>query len=147
MRRPLIFGLVFGLAAFGSLSPSAHGQTVDMRFEVLAATEKTLIDRLAADFYEEQLRQSQASAIETHTSELYVRATPAERARFREERRAAFEDMPEAERKVLRDVKRPTYRNLTESQKAPFRSIALDNLDAAGVLDREALADALKNDI
>jgi len=147
VRRPLLFGVFFGLAAFGSLSPSAHGQTIDMRWEVLAADEKALIDRLAADFYEESLRQSQAAAIESHTSELYQRATPVERARFREERRAAWEEMAPTERQKLRDAKRPTYRNLTEAQKAPFRAIALDNLGAAGVLDQEALADALKNDI
>lgn len=147
MRRPLTFGLFFGLAAFGSLSPNAHSETIDMRWEVLAESEKAIIDRLAADFYEDSLRQSQASAIESHTSDLYVRATPVERARYRDERRAAWEQMSDADRQILRNAKRPTYRNLTEAQKQPFRTIALDNLGAAGILDREALADALKNDI
>ncbi|MGE0410148.1 MAG: DUF3106 domain-containing protein, partial [Amphiplicatus sp.] len=119
----------------------------DMRFEVLAEDERALIDRLAADFYEETLRQSQANAIESHTSEIYAQAAPAERARFRAERRAAWKRMTPAQRAALADTKHPAYRNLTEQQKAPFRSIALDELGAAGALDREALAHALRNDI
>lgn len=147
MSRPLTFGVIVGMAAFATLSPEAHAQTADMRFEVLAADEKALVDLLAADFYQDSLRQSQASAIERHTSEIYQSATPAARAAFRDERRASWQGMPESDRAALRDAKRPAFRNLTEAQKAPFRSIALDKLGAAGALDPAALSDALKNDI
>lgn len=118
-----------------------------MRFEVLAADEKALIDLLAADFYEDSLRQSQSGAIEKRTSEIYQSATPAERSAFRDERRANWEDMTQSDRVSLRDAKYPTFKNLTETQKLPFRSIALDKLGAAGALDETALSDALKNDI
>lgn len=135
------------MATFASLSPEAHAQVIDMRFEVLAADEKALIDLLAADFYEDSLRQSQASAIEKHTSEIYQGATPAERAAFRDERRANWQGLSDEDRAALRDAKRPSFKNLTNAQKAPFRSIALDKLGAAGALDPAALSEALKNDI
>jgi hypothetical protein len=118
-----------------------------MRFEVLAADEKAIVDLLAADFYEESLRLSQARAIEARTGELYQRATPADRAAFRETRRASWNEMSENARAALRDQKRPAFANLTDEQKAPFRTIALDKLGDAGALDEEALTSALAQDI
>lgn len=136
------------MTLFLSLAPPADAQTgVDMRWEVLSKSERAIIDRLAAQFYEESLRYAQSSQIEAHTSELYVHATPAERARFREQRRSSWNEMNESQRHALRGVKRPTFRNLTESQKAPFRRYAIDQLDAAGAIDESAMAAALRNDI
>jgi len=145
VRRPLTFGVVFGLAMFASLGPRA--QPADLRWEIMASDEKLIVDRLAADFYEESLRQTQVDAIESHTSEIYAGETPMGRARFRAERRAEWEAMNEAERASLHGMKRPLFRNLTQEQKAPFRRHALDRLRGAGALDRSALADALRNDI
>lgn len=145
MRRPVTFGVVFGLVMFASFAPRA--QTADLRWEVMASDEQRIVDRLAADFYEESLRQTQVDAIERHTSEIYAGETPAGRARFRADRRAEWEAMNEAERASLHGAKHPLFRNLTEAQKAPFRRHALDRLRGAGALDREALTAALQNDI
>ena len=145
MRKPLIFGLAFGFAAFASLSPRAESH--DLRWEVLAEDERAIIDRLAADFYEDALRRSQTAVIEDRTSELYTKASPVERARFRMERRNEWRSMTDAQREALKNAKRPSYRNLTEEQKAPFRRIAFDKLGAAGAIDPDALASAFKNDI
>lgn len=145
VRRPLIFGIIFGLALFGSSAPRA--QQTDLRWEVMADGEKAIVDRLAADFYEQSLRQSQADAIERHTAEIYAEASPGERARFRARRRAQWEAMDEAERASLHSVERPLFRNLTEEQKTPFRQYALDRLSGVGAIDRDALATALRNDI
>jgi hypothetical protein len=134
--------IVLSLAA-----PPAGAQASDIRFEMLAADEKAIVDRLAARFYEDGLRKAQAYAIEARTSARYVGATPAERARFRDERRTRWAQMTEAERQALRSVVRPSFSNLTEEQKAPFRTIALDRLEAQGAIDHEALADALRKDI
>lgn len=126
-----------------SIAPRAQ----DMRWEVLGPEERTFIDRLAADFYEDSLRSSQAQAIEARTSEIYANAAPADRAHFRQQRRKDWREMTPSQREALRGAKRPAYRNLAEEQKAPFRSIALDKLGAAGALDAEALAAALSKDI
>lgn len=139
--------MALGLASLSTFAPEARAQIIDMRWEALAPDEKAIIDLLAADFYEKSLRQSQAIAIEAHTSELYAAATPAERAHFRAERRASWEEMTAQERSALHDVKRPSYKNLADEQKAPFRSIALNKLKAAGAIDEDALAEALRNDI
>ena len=143
--KPLTFGLAFGLAMFASIGPRA--QTADLRWEVLADDEKQIIDRVAADFYEESLRQSQAEAIESHTSEIYASGSDEQRDEFRNERRSEWQAMTPVERASLREAKRPLFRNLTEEQKAPFRRHALDRLGGVGALDADAIADALKNDI
>lgn len=144
----MLFGVALGATLFLSLSPPAGAQhAVDMRWEVLSPGERTLIDRLAAQFYEESLRYAQSSQIEAKTGELYAGATAAERARFRAERRDAWNDMSEVQRRALRGVKRPAFRNLTETQKAPFRRHAIDQLAGAGAIDTEALAAALRKDI
>lgn len=145
MPKSLTFGFILGLVLFNAAGPRA--QMADLRWEVLAEDEKSLIDRIAADFYEESLRRAQAEAIESHTAQLYARAEPASRASFIEERRAAWEAMNEDQRASLHGAKRPLYRNLTEEQKAPFRRHALDQLGGAGALDSAALAEALRNDI
>lgn len=143
MRRPLTFILFFTLGMFASIAPRAQ----DMRWEVLDPDERAFIDRLAADFYEDSLRRSQAQAIEARTSRIYAGAAPVDRARFRDLRREGWREMTPSQRRALRGVKRPAYRNLAEEQKTPFRSIALDKLGAAGALDAEALSAALSKDI
>jgi hypothetical protein len=55
--------------------------------------------------------------------------------------------MNEAERESLRNVETPSFNNLTEEQKSPFRTIALDKLEAEGALDGDALTVALSRDI
>lgn len=119
----------------------------DLRWEVMAGDEKAIIDRLAADFFEESLRGAQASAIERRTAEIYAKSPPAERSRFRAERRAEWEAMDPAARASLHDAKRPLFRNLTEEQKAPFRRHALDQLRNAGAIDQNALTEALSKEI
>lgn len=51
-----------------------------------------------------------------------------ERFEFREDRREIWQNMQDDEREALRNVKLPTYSNLSDSQKAPFRQIAIDRL-------------------
>lgn len=120
---------------------------VDLRWEVMASGDRLIVDRLAAEFYEESLRQAQADAIERRTAEIYAEASPPERARFRAERREEWRAMDESLRASLRNVARPSFHNLTEEQKAPFRQHALDRLRGAGALDQSALREALRKDI
>lgn len=145
MRKSFIFGVIIGLAL--AAAPGSRAQTPDLRWAVMASDEKVIVDRLAADFFEESLRRTQAAAIERHTAAIYANASASERARFRAARRAKWRAMSEAERASLRMAHRPLFRNLMEEQKAPFRRYALDRLRGAGALDRSALVDALRNDI
>lgn len=134
-------------AAFLFAAPLAHAQIEDVRWEVLAPDERQIVDLLAADFYEDSLRLAQSRAIEAHTAELYVEANAEGRAKFRAAREAAWRAMTPQERKSLRDADRPAYANLTDDQKAPFRKIALDKLDASGAIDKKALVLALRHEI
>lgn len=134
-------------AAFLFAAPLAHAQIEDVRWEVLAPDERQIVDLLAADFYEDSLRLAQSRAIEAHTAEIYVEANAEDRARFRSARLAAWRALTSGQRKALRDAERPVYANLTDEQKAPFRKIALDKLDAAGAIDNKALALALRREI
>lgn len=146
-RRPLTFGLVFGFALFGSLGPGAHAQDPALVWDILSADERAIVDRLAADFYQESLRRTQADAIEETTSRLYAEAGKAERARFLDERRRQWDALSQTERERIRGVKQPEYRNLTESQKTPFREHAINRLGGAGAIDEDRLAEAFRRDI
>lgn len=154
LRKVLTFGVFFGLGLFASIDIRAQEAVApqsaafaDMRWEALSDDERTIVDRLAADFYEDSLRYSQASAIEAHTAELYSSLPEKDRSAFREERQAQWNAMSEAERRSFRGVERPRFDNLAEAQKMPFRKYALDRLDAAGAIDKDALLDALRDDI
>ncbi|MBY0422481.1 MAG: hypothetical protein K2Q06_09265 [Parvularculaceae bacterium] len=136
--------------AFAVAAPSvalADSSWRDPRWEALSPTERIIIDRVAAEFYEEQLRAAQTSAIEATTPQIYRSASASERARFRDERRYDYRTMSPRERDALRGVTRPSFRNLAESQKAPFRAYAIDQLTAAGAVDERALQRAMPNEI
>jgi hypothetical protein len=135
-----------GLVGFIQPFP-ASSQIVDMRYEVLAPDEKAIVDRMAAEFFEDELRPSQSYAIERKTAELYVGAAPAERARILQERRRAWDEMSGEQREALKHAARPSFSNLAEEQKTPYRSIALDRLEAEGAIDADALLAALKGDV
>ena len=141
----LVVAVAAGLLAFSGLG--AHAQEADLRFEALAPDERAIIDRLAADFYENELRYAQSSLIEQRTAQLYAQGSPDRRAAFRASRRDAWRELSEAERARLRDAKRPEFHNLTDAQKAPFRRHALDQLGAGGALDPDALRAAFANDV
>lgn len=145
--KTFLSGLAFGAALFLSLAPAEAETPPHIRWEALGPSERAFVDRIAADFYEQSLRLAQSSAIESRTSELYSGASPADRARFRAERREAWQGMNGAQRDALRNVKRPSFRNLTEAQKWPFRAHALVQLGAAGAIDDDAVAARLGRDI
>ncbi len=154
LRRPLVFGVFFGVATFCSFDLGAQELIepqntvyVDMRWQALSDDEKAIVDRLATDFYEESLRYSQASAIEAHTTKIYTVGSPEVRDRFRRERRLKWLSMTGAQRQTFRNSKRPRFTHLEEGQKHPFRQFALDRLDAAGAVDQEALNDAINSSI
>lgn len=132
-----------------AVSPAAVAQPgwYDPRWEALSPSERVIIDRVAADFYEDSLRSAQSANIEATTSRLYQGSPPSERDRFREQRRADWRAMAPAERDALRGVTRPAFRNLAETQKAPFRSYAIDQLTAAGAVDQNALYQAMPNEV
>lgn len=148
VRRPGLFSLVFLAALFLSAGPRAQGMFAqDVRYDVLAGDERAIIDRIAADFYEQDLRRAQSDAIEAATVAAYVAGSSEERARFREDRRAQWRSMTDEARQSLRAAANPRYDNLTEAQKAPFRRHALNRLAAAGAIDEGALHEALRGDI
>lgn len=155
MRRPATFGAAFLGTLFLSVSPRAEaGEPAgasplaqDVRFEVLAPEEKAIIDRIAADFFEKDLRPAQSRAIEEATSARYLRASPDEKAAIRAERRAEWRAMSEARKAPLARAATPRYDNLSTDQKAPFRRHAINRLGAARAIDEIALAEALAGDI
>jgi hypothetical protein len=156
VRRPATFGAAFLAALFLTVSPRAEPlgphdgaapRAQDVRFEVLAPEEKAIIDRIAADFFEKDLRPAQTRAIEDATAARYRRASSKERAAIRAERRAAWRAMPEARRAALMNAAEPRYDNLSPDQRAPFRRHAINRLSGAGAIDADALADALDDDI
>jgi len=87
-----------------------------------------MVDRMAASFYESDLRLAQSRQIEASTSSIYTAKSEKERSEFRDARRAEWRSMRPEERAALRNVKLPAYSNLTDAQKAPFRRIAIDRL-------------------
>jgi hypothetical protein len=148
LRRPGLFSFAFLAATLLSVSPRAQEAGVqDVRYVVLGDDDKHVIDRIAADFYEHDLRPSQNGQIEAATAAAYIALSPEERVRFREERRALWRDMPAGTQMALRDCKKPRYGNLTEAQKAPFRRHALNRLSASGFIDDAAIEDMLRGDI
>ena len=148
MRRPGLFSFIFLAATLLSVSPRAQSVTAqDVRYEVLATGERAIIDRIAADFYEKDLRQTQSEAIEDATTAAYLAGSNEDRAAFRDERRSEWREMTDGARAALRSAKHPTYSNLTDEQKAPFRRHAIDRLSAAGAIDENVLAEALLGDI
>ena len=154
LRRPLTFGVFFGLATFlsvnvevGAQEPASLVAVDDLHWNVLADDEKQIIERMAAAFYEETLRHAQSSAIEAQTASIYASGDEEARARFVKDRRTRWRQMNEAERQALRNAKTPQYGNLTEGQKAPFRRHALDQLGAKGAINEDALATALRSEI
>ena len=78
------------------------------------------------------MRQSQSQRVQAETAVIYQNMGEAERAAFREKRRAVWQAMSEAEKMSLRDAKTPRYLNLTEDQKRPFRDIAQSQLTGGG---------------
>lgn len=79
---------------------------------------------MAADFYENALRQAQSRNIEAATAEIYCSLDAGRRAVCREEQRRRWREMDEPARRSLHSVKSPRYESLTEDQKAPFRRAA-----------------------
>ena len=154
LRKPLTFGLFFGLASFLSVHVDADAQQqpesaipTDLRWHVLAENEKAIIDRMAADFYENTLRDAQANAIEDETASIYASGDRRERAKFLAERRDQWRKMSDGQRNALRGAKTPQYENLAEEQKRPFRSHAMDLLDSKGAINESALTSALKSEV
>jgi len=152
LRRPFLFGAIFGLTLFSSLragagEPLRPTSTPNLSWHVLASDEKAVVDRLAADFFSQSLRLSQSRKIEALTAEIYLSQSDQGRARFREERRRLWRAMPENQRRALRSVKRPQYFNLSEAQKRPFRKRAFETLNASGAVNTKALTAALRKEI
>jgi hypothetical protein len=143
-----MFAASFTAALFLTVSPRAEPMAAqDIRYALLSVEERILIDRIAADFFENDLRAVQAEAIENLTAEMYRRAGPVERAAFRDARRAQWRAVNPKIRTTLSQATRPRYDNLTEAQKEPFRRHALNRLEAVGAIDPVALAAALADGI
>jgi len=154
LRRPLLFGVIFGLTTFLSININAQtgdsagmAPGADLRWNVLAEDEQAIVDRLAANFYEATLRHAQSSAIEDRTAAIYAAGDARARAKFAKQRRAQWRTMSDAQRLALRNVKTPNFDNLAEQQKLPFRRHALDTLDAKGAINEGALAAALRSEV
>ncbi len=133
MRKNTLFGLVLGVALCGSSASigqdsSQFQHNGPLQWETLSQNEQLLVDRMAADFYESDLRLTQSRQIEASTAATYSSMSEKERFEFREDRREIWQNMQDDEREALRNVKLPTYSNLSDSQKAPFRQIAIDRL-------------------
>lgn len=136
MRKSLFFGAL-ALALGGALSAPAAAQralapenaAIDRSgLPTLEAGEMRLADRLAADFFENDLRLSQSRRIEAETVNEYLSLSLDARETFRDERRRFLRSLSHEQRLALRNVKTPAYNNLSEDQKERFRRDALSRL-------------------
>ncbi len=155
MRSVFLFSVVSSLAMFSSahaqifetqvsetqvsetqvsetLAPAGQTVVAPMAISRQAINQEALVDRMAADFYENALRHSQALRVQKATAQTYLAMGEEDRAQFREQRRAAWRMMSQGQRQSLRNTKTPRYLLLSEEQKQPFRDIALDRLTASG---------------
>lgn len=135
LRRPLLFAGIFCFALCGSLQVRAgEAAGEDQIGEVIISAslpgEIALVDRLAAEFFENELRRAQTSNIEAETAAIYRSLGPAARTNFREERRNRWITLNAAARHDLRNAKVPQFENLAEEQKRPFRQTAIRKLGA-----------------
>ena len=136
MRRFFLAGFVASLAFAISTNAEAQSglETVAAEadgWSVLQEDQKEFADRMAASFFEDDLRLSQSRRIEAGTAEIYRALPPEKRSKFREERRREWRRLKEEQRRALRGVKRPAYENLAEAQKTPFREAAMKRLGAS----------------
>lgn len=140
MRKSLFFGAL-ALALGGVLSATLSTPATAQRalapenaaldrsgLPTLEAGEMRLADRLAADFFENDLRLSQSRRIEAETANQYLSLSPENREAFREERRRFLRSLSHEQRLALRNVKTPAYNNLSEGQKERFRRDAMSRL-------------------
>ena len=152
MRRYFLAGFVAGLAVTMSTNAEAQSglETVAAETEswsVLQEDQKKFADRMAASFFEDDLRLSQSRRIEAGTAEIYRALSSEERSEFREARRSEWRRFSEEQRRALRGVKRPVYENLAETQKDPFREAAMKRLGATASPAPAALNGADSQDI
>ena len=109
--------------------------------------EMVMIDRLAAEFYENSLRRAQTLRIEQNTADTYRTLSQSERQEFRSQRRRVWQTLNASQKQALRNVKTPMFLNLTETQKRPFRATALRELTAGSTSSASAPSSAGQNDI
>ena len=136
MRKHLFFGAMAAAAltapAIAQEARAPENASIERRgLPTLEAGEMRLADRLAADFFEKDLRLSQSRRIEAETANSYRSLSPREQEDFREERRRFLRSLSHEQRLALRNVKRPAYNNLSEDQKERFRRAALSALAPA----------------
>ncbi len=148
LRKSLLSGFAFGFTMFSTFGwngavPDSIAQTYGAPQQVsqtqsiwysMGHSDRVIVDRLAADFYERSLRYSQTQTIENNTARAYAGATAPNRANFRAERRQQWHQMNGNQQQAMRNVKRPVFAHLSELQKWPFRDHALHQLGAAGAI-------------
>ena len=137
-----VFGTVFLMSAMPTVaaqdgpgmmvqSPQASVMSSPMvtaRWSVLNQDQRKMVDLLAADFFNRSLTASQRGVIAGATADAYAKATPQEQRVFRQQRRAAWQKLTPVDKALGQAMPRPTYRSLTDSQKSPFRNIAIQEL-------------------
>lgn len=100
----------------------------------MGSTDRIIVDRLAADFYERSLRYAQSQAIESRTAQLYANSDPRSREAYLSQRRNQYQQLNRQQQDALRGVKSPQFIHLSEQQKWPFRQHALNQLGAVGAI-------------
>lgn len=148
MRSSILFSIASSLILVSAASAAAAAETAPGPTEAafdraFSADELTLIDLLAADFYENALRLSQSRRIQMTTAVYYRELSPGEKASFRHERRDFWRALNETQKRAFRDTSAPLYIELTDEQKRPFRRIILEQL--SGPAHQEAAPDEAIN--
>lgn len=132
LRKSLFLGLVIGFASVFSLTQSAEAQTarvanalpvakVDQIWPVLDQQQRTMVDLLAADFFQNDLAEEQRLRIIASRAEAYRRASPEMRDQMRREGRRDWDHKGS-------DAAGMTFDRLSDRQKAPFRRQAIEEL-------------------
>ncbi len=137
LRKPLLLGIIIGVGlSLGPVQASDDGRSVPVSFKAvevlwdgLEREQKTMVDLVAADFYDNQLSVRQRLNIAATTSNSYRNATPEERNAIRKQRRLYWQSLSEQDRQILSATVAPSYDHLSEAQKAPFRQYAIEKLD------------------
>ncbi|GGD03796.1 hypothetical protein [Aquisalinus flavus] len=138
LRRPLSLGLVIGFVSVFSFSGQVNAQEmasaqapgalpvgkVEQMWPALDASQRSMVDLLAADFFQNDLSEAQRERIFAARADQYRGAAGADRDSYRAERRREWQA-----RKGPAAPTGTSYDLLTDDQKAPFRRYAIDQLD------------------
>jgi hypothetical protein len=137
LRKPLFLGFIMGFAGVLSFSGQAGAQDrlaeaipvgkVQIIWPQLEASQKTMVDLVAADFFQNELSDAQRQRIIGTDAAHYRSSTGDDREALRTGRGQEWQARSESGDATAS----APYDRLSDRQKAPFRRYAIDQLGLA----------------